>query len=295
MPAVLRAVVVVVVVCVTGCDAAPAGSPPDAASVDAAEPDAFVRDASPGDTGSIDDVGSSDVPLVDAALSDDLSAHRDRLVATLGASCAAWSSLDASARAVFLTITHRLYVSRTPDGLSMLSHVTAVHAVLGGGASGTTCGGADNNRVFFSTDAYLHGLLVDTWNDATPITDGAGSTWIHTRDAAGPHDPFDASVETDLGLRCTLLFETSGSMPPTGQAHFFLATPVAFTRGTATLPADPFMLEVDQDYNCVHDSNPTCRDFEDRYRTNHGDFVCDWIPSACTATGTGCYRDVAGP
>ena len=40
--------------------------------------------------------------------------------------------------------------------------------------------------------------------------DGGGSTWIHTEDLAGPHDPFTASTETDTGLSCLGLIELSG-------------------------------------------------------------------------------------
>jgi hypothetical protein len=278
------------VLLLAGCASAPmptdAGGAMDAAGADAASDaavDAAFVDALPLDARD-DDAGAVDGTL---------AAHRDRLFATLGATpCETWASLAASRRAVFLTITHRLFTSRTPDGLPMLAHVEALHLVLGGGSSGTTCGGAENNRLFVSTDAYLHARMVDTWNDVAVITDGIGSTWIHTRDRAGPHDPFDASIETDLGLRCTLLIETSGSRPPTAQAHFFLdGSATSIERGAGiSLPADPHMLEIDQDYNCVHDSNPTCRDFTERYRTNHGDFECDWVPSACTPEGEGCYR-----
>lgn len=229
----------------------------------------------------------------DSGRAEGLDAHRDRLLVTLGEPCATWASFDESQRAVFLTITHRFFLSQTPDGLSMLDHLERVFAVLGGGSSGTSCGGSENNRLFLGIDAYLHGLLVDTWNGARAIGDGGGSTWLRTRDAAGPHDPFDASDESDIGLRCTAFFEDSDSRPPTAQAHFFLAgSEVPIARGDIMLPADPRMLEIDQDYNCVHDSNPTCRDFEDRYRDHYGDFGCEWVPSACTAVGTGCYRSV---
>ncbi len=59
------------------------------------------------------------------------------------------------------------------------------------------------------------------------------------------------------------------------------------------LAAEPLLVEIDQDYNCIHDSNPTCRDFEERYRTHHGDFACDWVPSSCTPVGEGCYRSAS--
>jgi hypothetical protein len=45
----------------------------------------------------------------------------------------------------------------------------------------------------------------------------------------------------------------------------------------------------------LHRSNPTCRDFEDRYRTNCGDIDCEWVPSTCIAVGCGCYRPTTAP
>jgi hypothetical protein len=248
--------------------------------------DSGVRDAG-------SDGGRRDSGALDAGGSA-LGAHRDRLLATLGEPCATWASFDASQRAVFLTLTHRMFLSRTPDGLPMLAHVTRVYLVLGGG-DGEDCGGDENNRLFLQMDAYLHARMVETWDGARIIEDGGGSTWLRTRDAAGPHDPFDASDETDVGLSCTLLFEDSDSRPPTAQAHFFLAgSEAAVERGSGiSLAADPYMLEIDHDFDCIHRSNPTCSDFEERYRTNYGDFECEWVPSSCTPIGGGCYRSAS--
>lgn len=258
-----------------------------------------TRDASVRDASAVRDAAAEDAPgdhagPDDAGQEDTLTAMRDRLLATVGSdSCAAWAAMDTSQRAVFLTISHRLFTSHTPDGLPVLAHVEGVHAVLGGGPDGDSCGGAENNRLFLSTDAYLHARMVETWDDAGAILDDDGAPWVHTQDAAGPHDPFDASIETDADLHCTLLFEHGDSEPPTAQAHFFVADPVAVSRGEIALPADPHMLEIDQDYNCIHDSNPTCRDFDERYRAHHGDFECEWVPSSCTPIGDGCYRSAA--
>jgi hypothetical protein len=262
-----------------------AGCPAAAPDVDSGVDAGMAADA-PADAG-------RDVESSDAAGAPRLAELRDRLFGTMTATpCATWASMDASRRAVFLTLTHRLFLSRTPDGMTALDHLDRLHLVLGGGSSGSTCGGAENNRLFLSMDTYLWERMVETWSATGAIEDGGGGVWVHTRDAAGPHDPFDASIETDSGLRCTLLIETSGSRPPTAQAHFFLAgSAVRVERGAGiSLDVDPEMLEIDHDYNCIHDSNPTCRDFEDRYRTHYGDFECDWIPSSCTSTDTGCYR-----
>lgn len=281
-----------------GCD--PAAGDPDARRDDAgsedvgrdaeARTDALARADAPAPR---DDAGPAPDAASDSATGElSLSGERDRLIGTLGAdACATWAGWDESTRAVFLTITHRLFVARTPDGVPALSHLESLSLVLGGGASGTSCGGSENNRVFAIMDDVLWRAMLDTAGGATVLTDADGTSYVPTRDAAGPHDPFTASIESDRGLRCTLIFEGEGSRPPTAQAHFFLeGDATSVERGPISLPAHPRMLEIDQDYNCVHDSNPTCRDFADRYRDNHGDFTCDWTPSTCTPLGAGCYR-----
>lgn len=293
------------------CIAAACGGDDSSASPDAAARDGSAIDAGPLDGGPADgspdagspiDAGAGGVDAgegadaaagSDAAVPDVLAFLRDRLLATATDDpCGTWASWDESQRAVFLTLTHRLFTSHTPDGRSMLWHATHLYLVLGGGSDGTSCGGSENNRLFLAMDDYLWARMVETWDDMEVISDDGGAFWVHTGDIAGPHDPFDASDETATGLSCTLLFENPDSEPPTAQGHFFLeGSAVPVERGSGiSLPADPRMLELDQDYNCIHDSNPTCSDFADRYREHHGDFVCDWVPGACTPVGTGCYR-----
>lgn len=305
----LRASVGLAIVCL-GCSEPdrPGDAATDAVGVmdviDVAEEESRRPDAGSADADAVDAVDATDVIVAaDAAVVDagrpalGLDGERDRLVATLGEPCAVWRGFDRSQRAVFLTISHRLFVGRAPDGRTMLSHVTRLYRVLGGGSSGTTCGGSENNRVFVQIDDALWGWLGQAWSGMRPLTDGAGSRWVRSRDIAGPHDPFTASDETESGLRCVLLFETGESRPPTGQVHFFRrdedAEPVRRGSGVS-LPADPRMLEMDLDFNCVHDSNPTCGDFASRYTRNHGDFACGYVPTGCTAEGDGCFRGV-GP
>ena len=179
--------------------------------------------------------------------------------------CALWSGLQPSARAVFLTVTARLAGSVVAgDGGSALDHVTALHRVVGGeGATPAdpgSCGGGEWNRVIVSTDASLHAALVAASDRrGARRADGAldladvrpGTSWRESRDLAGPHGPFTLSAETDEGA-------------PRAQAHFFRDV----TRAPATQPlgrrdvealVDPMALEVDQDYDCVHASNPLCR------------------------------------
>ena len=88
--------------------------------------------------------------------------------------CQRWNSLDSSRKAVFLTNTHRLYSSTTPDDLSMLHHIERLLAMQGGGADGSECGGIDNNRLFMAMDGYLWDLMVQTWNDILSVGDGGG-------------------------------------------------------------------------------------------------------------------------
>jgi hypothetical protein len=194
--------------------------------------------------------------------------------------------MHASEREVFLTLTHRMYLSETPDGTTMLDHVARLHLVLGGGVSGNECGDATNNRLFASMDQTLWQLMIDAWNDELRVTDGgaAGDTfWAHTNDLAGPHEPFDASAETQAGLHCLVLVELPSSLPPTAQAHYFQAGSAArVDRGPGIqLPADPFLLEIDHDFDCFHQSNPICGDFLDRYVSHYGDYEADWRPTGC--------------
>lgn len=278
----LRIALLSTIALATACDRAgapDAGIHRDAGAVtglDAGGVDAGGRDAGR---------GGSDAAPVDAGSADALAAHRRRLLDSLGTPvCETWESFDESQRQVFLTLTHRLWLSRTPDGASMLSHLTRLYLVLGGGEDGTACGGGENNRLFLAMDPYLHARMVETWEGGTPIGDGGGLAWIHTRDVAGPHDPFDASDESDSGLRCrAFVIEEPDSRPPTAQAHFFLegsATPVERGPGIS-LPADPLMLEIDHDYDCFHRSNPTCRDFAARYVEHYGDYGAGFRPPGC--------------
>ena len=79
---------------------------------------------------------------------------------------------------------------------------------------------------------------------------GAGSFWRDSRDLAGPHAPFDLSDETENG-------------GPRGQVQFFASTMSAvamkpLARTDVMTLVDPYALELDQDYDCAHNSNPLC-------------------------------------
>jgi hypothetical protein len=200
------------------------------------------------------------------AAADDLSSNRARLfesyvtlrgVKDAASTCDVWKTIDPSSRAVFLTLTARLQAGTLgSDGHSMLSHVTRIYRFVGGdGASARnsgSCGGGEANRMFFSVDRVLHAALVEAFERGGERTLRDGdSFWRSTHDLAGPHKPFDASDETDT------------SFGPRGQVQFFrsptsdLANTALGRKGLESL-VDPFVVEIDQDYNCLHDSNPLC-------------------------------------
>jgi hypothetical protein len=226
-------------------------------------------------------------PLPDALVLDTLSAQRQRLFSAYVGddnACTRWNELDASEQAVFLTLSHRLFVSTTPDDKSMLEHMASLRLILGGGADGTDCGGIENNRLFLSMDEYLWQLMVATADNVRMVGDGATGRWKPTTDLVGPHDPFTASNETETGLLCALLVELPGSKPPTAQSHFFRpGDEVAVVRGGSSLAADPYLFEIDHDFDCSHNSNPACpgRNWEQEYAQNYGVYAADWIPGEC--------------
>jgi hypothetical protein len=226
-----------------------------------------------------------------AGKTEGLDEARDRLFATFAASLGrsvseAWDALDESARLVFLTVTHRLGGSRLANGDSMLSHITRVYAIHGGGSDGKACGGIDNNRVFFSMDDQLYQTLVrvfETKGKQPLITDVAGDVWRESHDkkpvigwfgVGGPHKPFDMSDETNRG-------------GPRAQAQFFKpqsrARNLPLGRPGVENVVDPNALEVDLDYNTVHDSNPTCNYGGElgttKYAKAFGDPKLGWKPS----------------
>ena len=74
--------------------------------------------------------------------------------------------------------------------------------------------------------------------------------WRDSHDAGGPHAPFDLSDETQDGA-------------PRGQVQYFrdpssAAANAPLGRMDLTTLVDPSALEMDQDYDCVHNSNPSC-------------------------------------
>ena len=178
----------------------------------------------------------------------------------LASVCDLWAALDPSSRATYLTLTARLAGSHLgSDGTAALDHVVRLYRVTGGQDATATdpgsCGGGEYNRMIVSIDAALHDALVAA-NDrggAAPhdLADiPAESGWRDSHDLAGPHTPFDLRDET-------------ASAAPRGQVQFFrdpasaAATSALGRMDLATL-VDPYALEIDHDYDCVHASNPLC-------------------------------------
>jgi hypothetical protein len=264
--------------------------------------------------------GAPDGAAPDAGFAATLDGNRDRLIRTyyarlhalpgvvqsngldggqLADVCALWSALDPSARAVFLTITHRLQGATLADGSHALDHVTLLYRVNGGqGASPTaagSCGGGEYNRLIMSEDATLHAAQLAANDHQGAAQTGvfdladipAGGFWRDSHDLGGPHAPFDLSDETNGGA-------------PRGQTQYFRdpsSTAANAPLGRADLETlvDPDALEMDQDYDCFHNSNPSCpytlygpacapmtsQDGTAIYAADYGDFEPAWKPSGC--------------
>lgn len=237
-----------------------------------------------------------------------LGENRDRLFRTLTDrygqdTCAAWGGMSPSQKGVFLTTTDllgkRAFIdngdeARADEGqLMVLDRVTKLYAVRGASAPGE-CGGGEYNRIYFSADRELMDMIRN-YEWGLPI-------FGKSRDLKGPHDPFNGSRETKGGQ-------------PTGQMHFWKWDRVCtaeITQGcnegsnTMVLQRkgvegidDPWIFELDIDYNLPHDSNPECeyggKTGREKYEKKWwykgkawqpgaegaGNAELDWRPSGC--------------
>jgi hypothetical protein len=231
---------------------------------------------------------SSSAPPVDVAAGSDAAtdgavtvAARDRLLQTylawltahpgpttngldgaaLTGVCQLWTQLQPSAKAVFITLTARLERSHLRrDDSSMLDHMTRLYWLTGGGGATTTdpgmCGGS-GNRMIMQIDPTLHTELRTAFTTnggaaaARTIGDAiATSFWRDSHDLGGTHAPFDESDETESGA-------------PRGQVQYFKDPASAVAMAPLGRPdlmtlVDPYAFEIDQDYDCTHNSNPSC-------------------------------------
>jgi hypothetical protein len=249
-----------------------------------------------------------------AQFPDTLGGQRDRLLATyydylqahadtqmtnglvgrdLHSVCEVWSALQPSAKDVFLTLTHRLYGSKLADGTPALDLVTKVYRIAPGTDATQTdpgsCGG-EGNRMIMSMDPVLHDamLAANTRQGAQPYDIADITTfWRNSHDLGGAHAPFDLSDETNDGA-------------PRGQTQYFkdpasTAANTALGRPDIMDVVDPYALEMDQDYDCTHNSNPDCSytfygpacapstnlPGTAIYSGNYGDFGATWKPTGC--------------
>jgi hypothetical protein len=126
------------------------------------------------------------------------------------------------------------------DWSMALEHVTKLYEVMGGNGS---CSGSDKNRSFFAADS----LLINAFRNRTM------PEWTGNSDIGAVHGPFNNRSETLTGRP----FSCDG---PDGQVQFYSYDwqGQGFTRGNKFLPADGLMFELDNDFNTIHDSNPTC-------------------------------------
>jgi hypothetical protein len=215
--------------------------------------------------------------------------------------CGLWTKLDPSSQDVFLTLTARMQGSILGiDGSSMLWHVTKLYRIAGGqGATATdpgSCGGSEYNRMIMSMDAELQAAQLAAnqhqgakqSNGKRDISDVVSSSyWRDSHDLGGPHGPFDISDETNGGA-------------PRGQTQYFqdptstLANSPLGRQDLTTL-VDPYALEMDQDYDCVHNSNPLCSYTTygkfclpqstmlgvDVYTKSYGSYGAGYVPTGC--------------
>ncbi|MEO8843268.1 MAG: hypothetical protein ABI591_33745 [Kofleriaceae bacterium] len=281
--------------CVTACGA-PSAVPDAGAAGDVSTLDGSPTDAAPGSPPTL--TGDRDRLLADyAAFLQTRSAPQSNgLGNTVHSACDVWAGLVPSARGVFLTITHRLYGSELADTTRMLDHVTRLYRIAGGDSATATdpgsCGGGEFNRMIMREDSALHAAQqqANAHRGAQPydLADViAGGYWRDSHDAGGPHGPFDLSDETNGGA-------------PRGQTQYFVdptsaIAHAALGRQDLVDLVDPYALEIDQDYDCTHNSNPDCSytfygslcapetslPGTQLYTQSYGDFAAAYTPTGC--------------
>jgi len=124
-------------------------------------------------------------------------------------------------------------------------------------------------------------------DDLGDVPGGSSRFWRDSHDLKGPHAPFDLSDETESGA-------------PRGQVQYFrdptsTAANAPLGRVDLTALVDPSALELDQDYDCVHNSNPACsyttygsfcapqpsKLGTNLYESNYGSVESTWKPTGC--------------
>jgi hypothetical protein len=228
--------------------------------------------------------------------------------------CTVWRSWTQDQREVFATMTDRLYQARlSTTGRSVLSHLDDLYAVKG--RDGSSCGGGEYNRAFFSMDdtlAIAVRQIAQRRADAPTISDvlsGVG-TWRGSCDP-NAHIPFAnganfGSLDTHRGGTttnpCPILGHSDAY--PSGQIHFFPDPTAARANQPIGRPGldrtlvDPNALEMDHDYDLFHNSATQCysrggapcgplsffglcKKNLDNYRTTFNRDVMAFVPTGC--------------
>jgi len=191
-------------------------------------------------------------------------------------------------------------------GGTMLSDVRELHAIRGT----YTGDGMNESRLFMGMDSDLYIAMSLAYIRA--IDDPGEPGWSrsplqsniaagvrffdyfrNSHDFKGPHDPFDWSDESKGG-------RTDPPGSPTAQIQFWSPhfyrdangnpvydwTPygslgralMAVGRPGVENVTNPYVLEIDQDWDLFHRSDPTYGDFSQQYINNYGDFQPNWSP-----------------
>lgn len=208
--------------------------------------------------------------------------------------CAIWSGLASTQRTAFLTLTHRLFLAQYPSAQGfapLLADMTSLYAVRG--ESNGDCGGGEDNRLFLGMDETARAMLelartqrdrddpfIRDFGDLDVYDSPDKRRWRRSRDLLGPHDPFTASVESNLG-------------GPRAQVHYFKNPAAAVSlagRGPELVGVDPAsVIEIDQDYNFIHDSNAECGKNLEKYTRRYAEpsgLGLSWAPT-CNPGGGG--------
>jgi hypothetical protein len=142
----------------------------------------------------------------------------------------------------------------------LIDHVDGLYAVLDGGDpyGRGSCGGENNNRIFVSLDEIGISAIRNIYPLFLPGIKSSGDR--------NQHGDFKGRRDTIHGQ-------------PRAQFHYFLwdheAKPI--NRREMSAVFDPWAMEVDIDYNWIHDSNPLCTysgdlgldDYRDKWGETH--------------------------
>ena len=190
-------------------------------------------------------------------------------------------------------------------GGTMLSHMTDLHAIRGT----YTGDGGNESRLFLSMDSdlYIATMIANImsvddsgysgWSRSALQTNVAGGVPFYdyirnSHDFGGPHAPFNTSDESKGG-------RTDSPGSPTIQSQFWSpdfgydasGNPYwnwrPWAGGRAQSPVgrpgvesvvDPYIIEIDQDWDLFHHSDPTHSDFSQQYIDDYGNFLPNWTP-----------------